>query len=119
MENTQQNKSINKGRPIYFSYARNSIRQAGWEHISDCVTKILEIFGDQNIEYRVDVRDIGSGDKISDFEREIGWNSEVVILVISDKYFRSLHCMYEFVQIKQALKKHPEKRPKNTIFVML
>ena len=110
MENTQQNKSINKGRPIYFSYARNSIRQAGWEHISDCVTKILEIFGDQNIEYRVDVRDIGSGDKISDFEREIGWNSEVVILVISDKYFRSLHCMYEFVQIKQALKKHPEKR---------
>ena len=49
-------------------------------------------------------------DKISDFEREIGWNSEVVILVFSDKYFRSLHCMYELVQIKEALKKHPEKR---------
>lgn len=110
MENNQQNKSINKGRPVYFSYARNSIRKPEWEHISDCVTKMLDIFSEQNIEYRVDVRNIGSGDKISDFEKEIGWNSEVVILVISDKYFRSLHCMYEFVQIKQALKKHPEKR---------
>lgn len=110
MNNTQQNKSINKGRPVYFSYARNSIRKPEWEHISDCVTKMLDIFSEQNIEYRVDVRNIGSGDKISDFEKEIGWNSEMVILVISDKYFRSLHCMYEFVQIKQALKKHPEKR---------
>ncbi len=110
MDNTQQYKSINKGRPVYFSYARNSFRKPGWEHISDCVTQIIEIFGELNIEYRIDVRNIGSGDNISNFEREIGWNSEVVILVISDKYFRSLHCMYEFLQIKQALKQHPEKR---------
>ena len=68
MNNTQQNKSINKGRPVYFSYARNSIRKPEWEHISDCVTKMLDIFSEQNIEYRVDVRNIGSGDKISDFE---------------------------------------------------
>ncbi len=109
MENTQQNNCINKGRPVYFSYARNSSRKPEWNHISDCVDNILDQFKRQNIEYRVDVRDIGSGDKISDFEKEIGWNSEVVILVFSDKYFRSLHCMYEFVQIKKALAKHPEK----------
>lgn len=110
MEQTVQNKSVNKGRPVYFSYARNSSRKPEWTHISDCVEKILDQFKQQNIEYRLDVRDIGAGDKISDFEREIGWSSEVVVLIFSDKYFRSLHCMYEFVQIKNALKKHPEKR---------
>ena len=101
---------INKGRPVYFSYARNSSKKPGWEHISDCVDAILKQLEDQNIEYRLDTRDIGAGDRISDFEKEIGWNSEVVVLVFSDKYFRSMHCMYELVQIKKALKKYPNKR---------
>ena len=109
-DNLQHQKCINQGRPVYFSYARNSSRKAGWEHISDCVEKILATFRERGIEYRVDVKDIGAGDSISDFEREIGWDSEVVVLVFSDKYFRSLHCLYEFVQIKNAFKKHPEKR---------
>ena len=101
---------VNQGRPVYFSYARNSAKQPGWEHISDCVDAILKELEAQNIEYRLDKRDIGAGDRISDFEKEIGWNSEVVVLVFSDKYFRSMHCMYEFVQIKKALKKYPNKR---------
>lgn len=109
-DNLQHQECINPGRPVYFSYARNSNRKAGWEHISDCVEKILATFRERGIEYRVDVKDIGAGDSISDFEREIGWDSEVVVLVFSDKYFRSLHCLYEFVQIKNAFKKHPEKR---------
>ncbi|MBO7598359.1 MAG: toll/interleukin-1 receptor domain-containing protein [Bacteroidales bacterium] len=106
----QNGKCINQGRPVYFSYARNSTKKPGWEHISDCVDAILKEFEAQNIEYRLDKRDIGAGDRISDFEREIGWNSEVVVLVFSDKYFRSMHCMYELVQIKKALKKYPNKR---------
>ena len=101
---------VNHGRPVYFSYARNSNKKPGWEHISDCVDAILSLLDAQNIEYRLDKRDIGAGDRISDFEKEIGWNSEVVVLVFSDKYFRSMHCMYEFVQIKKALKKYPNKR---------
>jgi hypothetical protein len=109
-DNLQHQECINPRRPVYFSYARNSNRKAGWEHISDCVEKILATFRERGIEYRVDVKDIGAGDSISDFEREIGWDSEVVVLVFSDKYFRSLHCLYEFVQIKNAFKKHPEKR---------
>jgi len=101
---------INKGRPVYFSYARSSSKKPEWEHLSDCVDAILKQLEDQNIEYRLDKRDIGAGGRISDFEKEIGWNSEVVVLVFSDKYFRSMHCMYEFVQIKNALKKYPNKR---------
>ena len=103
-------KCINEGRPVYFSYARNSSRKPEWEHISDCMEPLLEAFRANNIEYRLDKRDIGMGDRISNFENEIGWKSEVVVLVFSDKYFRSMHCMYEFKQIKNALQKYPEKR---------
>ncbi|MBR4679383.1 MAG: toll/interleukin-1 receptor domain-containing protein [Bacteroidales bacterium] len=106
----EEKKYINAERPVYFSYARNSQKKPEWEHISDCMDKLLETFNEKNIEYRLDKRDIGTGDKISDFENEIGWNSEVVVIVFSDKYFRSMHCMYEFVQIKNALEKYPEKR---------
>ena len=101
---------INQGRPVYFSYARNSSKKPEWEHISDCVDKLLETLPAKNLEYRVDIRDIGAGGKISSFEQEIGWRSEVVVVVFSDKYFRSMHCMYEFVQIKAALKQYPEKK---------
>ncbi len=108
MENSIEN--INQGRPVYFSYARNSNRKPEWEHISDCVDTLLNTLTDNHLEYRVDVKDIGMGDKISKFEEEIGWNSEVVVIIFSDKYFRSMHCMYEFVQIKKALEQYPEKR---------
>lgn len=101
---------INEGRPVYFSYARNSNKRPEWEHISDCVDKLLGTLDANNIEYRLDKRDIGAGDRITDFEKEIGWKSEVVVLVFSDKYFRSMHCMYEFVQIKKSLSIFPNKR---------
>ena len=99
---------INKDYPVYFSYAHNSSKP-GCEHISDCVDAIRQELEAQNVEYRIDRRDVDPGNRITDFMKEIGWNSEVVVLVFSDKYFRSLHCMYEFVQIKKALKKNPNK----------
>ena len=108
MENRTEH--INQGRPVYFSYARNSSKKPEWEHISDCVNTLLETLTAKNLEYRVDVRDIGTGGNISSFEQEIGWKSEVVVVVFSDKYFRSMHCMYEFMQIKNALKQYPEKK---------
>lgn len=109
-EQKTDNVCVNEGRPVYFSYARNSSKKPGWDHISDCVDELLKIFEQENIEYRLDKKDIGTGDKISDFEREIGWKSEAVVLVFSDKYFRSPHCMYEFVQIKKSLELYPQKR---------
>ena len=114
LENTSESignvECVNPGRPVYFSYARNSSKKTEWEHISDCVDTILKQLTEHNIEYRLDKRDLGAGDRVSDFEKEIGWNSEVVVLIFSDKYFRSMHCMYELVQIKNALKKYPNKR---------
>ena len=52
------NECINKGRPVYFSYARNSSRKPEWETISDCVDKLLDQFDAENIEYRLDKTNI-------------------------------------------------------------
>lgn len=101
--------SINKGNPVYISFAPNSDENPEYAHIADCVEKLKEAFEDNNIEYRItDTPD--SDIEISNFDKEIGWQSQVVVLVFSDRYFRSFHCMHQFAQIKKALKKHPEKR---------
>ena len=107
---SSQNKAINKGRPVYFSYARNSNDKPEWRHISDCVDIIVEKFQQENIEYRLDVRDLSTGDRISGFEKEIGHKSETVVIVFSDRYFRSMHCMNELIQIQKSLKTNPNKR---------
>ena len=100
---------VNKGKPVYFSYARNSDEKPEWNHIADCVDQLTEIFKEQNIEYVVnDTAETSAS--ISDYEQHIGWDSDVIVLVFSDRYFRSLHCMYEFVQIKKAIKQFPQKR---------
>ena len=72
MTKNNQNKSLNKGKPVYFSYARNNNAKPEWMHISDCVDIIVEKFQRENIEYRLDVRDLLTGDRISGFEKEIG-----------------------------------------------
>ena len=101
--------SINKGNPVYISFAPNSDEKPEYAHIADCVERLKELFDANNIEYRItDTPD--SDSKISNFDKEIGWQSQVVVLVFSDRYFRSFHCMHQFAQIKKALKKHPEKR---------
>ena len=103
-------KCVNKGLPVYFSYAPNSNEKPEWEHIADCVESLRKMFDAKNIEYCIDDTTESASD-ISDFEKNIGkWNAKVYVLVFSDRYFRSFHCMYEFVQIKNAIKKDPNKR---------
>ena len=101
---------INKGLPVCFSYAPNSDEKPEWEHIADCVDTLKQLFDAKNIEYLID--DTPESDtEISEFGKNIGkWNAKVYVLVFSDRYFRSFHCMYEFVQIKKALKNDPSKR---------
>lgn len=96
-------KYINEGRPIYITYARNG-KNPGWEHISDIEPIIVEALRHNNIDVYDDEGDLKPGGKITAFEEEIA-RSEFTILIFSDKYFRSHHCMYEFAQIKNAIKK--------------
>ena len=92
---------INEGRPIYITYARNG-KNPGWEHISDIEPIIVEALRHNNIDVYDDEGDLKPGGKITAFEEAIG-HSEFTILIFSDKYFRSHHCMYEFAQIKKAI----------------
>ena len=47
-----------------------------------------------------DKKDLGYKGSIEDFEQRIG-RGKAVILVISDKYLRSKHCMYELVAVAE------------------
>lgn len=96
-------KYINDGSPVYFTYARNG-NSEGCEHIADCVEDLIVLFESEKIQYSIDQEDITNGNSISDYEREIGNKSKYVVLVYSDKYFRSRHCMYEFVNVKKSKK---------------
>ena len=71
--------SINKGNPVYISFAPNSDEKPEYAHIADCVERLKEAFEDNNIEYRItDTPD--SDIEISNFDKEIGWQSQVVVL---------------------------------------
>ena len=100
---------INPDRPVWISYVDNCNEKPEWEHIADCVDELIESFKKYKIEYRID-DSLDSSANITDFEKRIGWDSDVVVLVFSDRYFRSLHCMYQFVQIKKAMQNNLQKR---------
>ena len=100
---------INEGRPIYITYARNDEKHPGWEHISDIKDKVVSALRANNLDVYDDDGDIKAGDSITEFEKEIGY-SEFTILVFSDKYFRSHHCMYEYAQIKKAVDEGKKKK---------
>ncbi|MCR5455347.1 MAG: TIR domain-containing protein, partial [Bacteroidales bacterium] len=105
--NSNKKAPINNGRPVYISYAGNSDAKPEWEHIADGVEELKKALEEANIEYRI--REETSNDKVTEFEREIG-DSEIVVLIFSDLYFRTEHCMHEFVEIKKSLQKNPDKK---------
>lgn len=99
--------AINADSPVYISYADNSDEKPEWEHIADGVDDLKKALEAANIEYctRIDNAD----DKVTDFERQIG-ESEVIVIVFSDLYFRTEHCMYELAEVKKSLRWHPNKK---------
>lgn len=100
--------NINQDRPIYITYARNKPDHPGWEHISDIEPIIVDALRRNNFEVYDDVADLLPGGKITSFEQQIG-DSEFTIIIFSDKYFRSPHCMYEFAEIKKAVDQKKKK----------
>ena len=94
-------KFINENNPIYLTYARNDKSNPEWAHISDIKDIIVNKFKENNIDVYDDDSDLKVGDNITNFENEIG-DSEFTILIFSNKYFQSPHCMYELVQVMEA-----------------
>ncbi|MBR4440890.1 MAG: hypothetical protein IKS00_04995 [Bacteroidales bacterium] len=93
---------------MWFSFVCEDVNSQGDIVLPKCIDNIVKLFDKYNIQYRID-NNADSCNDISNFEKKIGRSSDVIVLVFSDKYFRSLHCMYEFVQIRSALKKYPKR----------
>ena len=87
-----------KTHAVYVTYAHSDPNSQG---ISAFVTPMVKLIKAQGIECYLDSIDLDYGENISDFEQAIG-RGECVIMVFSEKYFRSKHCMYEFVQVKKG-----------------
>lgn len=95
-EKTQDNLSIpNKEyeRSVFISYK--------WEDESErLVDQLEDILIQNNIEVVRDKKDLGYRESIKKFEKRIG-QGRCVILVISDGYLRSEHCMYELLCVDE------------------
>ena len=79
---------------MWFSFVCEDVNSQGDIVLPKCIDNIVKLFDKYNIQYRID-NNADSCNDISNFEKKIGRSSDVIVLVFSDKYFRSLHCMYE------------------------
>lgn len=76
---------------VFISYA--------WGGESERVVSALEhAFTERGIHIIRDKKELGYKGSIEAFERRIG-QGQCIILVISDKYLRSEHCMYELMEV--------------------
>jgi tetratricopeptide (TPR) repeat protein len=76
---------------VYVSYA--------WGGESErIVDELVLAFANRGIQIVRDKKDLSYKGSIDAFEREIG-QGKCVVLVISNKYLRSRHCMYELIKI--------------------
>lgn len=87
MENVAPPKTMADNRKpiVYVSYS--------WSQ-SEEMDNICSALEAHSIEYKRDTKDCGYRQNIKQFEEEIG-KGNIVIAVLSDKYLRSIHCMYE------------------------
>jgi len=84
---------MDSNREVFVSYA--------WGGESERTVDKLELaFAERGLSIVRDKRALNYRGSIREFEERIG-RGQCVILVISDKYLRSEHCMYELVQIAE------------------
>ena len=85
---------INHKNVVYVSYAQNDVSNP---HVADIVCRFVELFKHLNINYRIDVENNDNSvyDFIKQFEK-----AKNIIIVLSDKYFRSRNCMIEWLNIQ-------------------
>ena len=85
---------FNKNNPVFISYARNKKEEK--QHHADIRERLVKLFDLSGIRY---VNDEGNHDtQIPTFEKWFGL-CEVVVVILSDKYFKSEHCMFEWACI--------------------
>lgn len=90
--------TINPNHPVYISY---SWKNANKPDLEDDVDRICQLMTEQGIYYKRDKDNLCPYRwNINDAEKEIGEGSAILV-VISEKYIKSLHCMHEWHVIKE------------------
>ena len=83
---------------VFVSYA--------WEEESEHVVDELEIaFAKRGIRILRDKKDLGYKGSIEEFEERLG-KGQCIILVISDEFLRSEHCMNELMEVERSENLH-------------
>ena len=103
--NTDNDNHINNSIPVYISYAsEDKSKQSFTKTKKDkkdktkYVEDLCESLTSRNINVLIYQTAVEAGDNIELFERQIG-DAKIIIVILSDKYFTSPHCMYEWTLI--------------------
>ena len=83
----------NSNKLVFVSYAWGGESESAVDDLEQAMTE-------SGISIARDKKDLHYKGSISDFEQKIG-GGQCVILIISDKYLRSEHCMYELVLVDE------------------
>ena len=89
--NDQQSAANEYEDTVFVSYARESESMR-------IVDEMEKFFAERGIRIARDIKDIDYKDSIEAFEQRIG-RGQCIIIVISDKYLHSKHCMHELVEV--------------------
>ena len=76
---------------VYISYKHNEVT-------NDHVEAIINGLKANRIDYSIDKEHVGYRDNIRKYEEEIGQGARIIV-IITDNYLESPHCMYELTQI--------------------
>ena len=112
--NTDDNKVFvsyaSSSKTLYANFAEHTAEPDDKNRERDSFVKeLLDELDAEGIEYEIDTESVEGG-SITDFENRIGCAKNVVV-VLSDKYFISPHCMYEWDMI------HKDTTGKNIYYV--
>lgn len=83
---------------VYFSYAWGDAKEAGESREKIVRDLLAELERDGRFDLKYDKKDVDYRRSIREFEQELG-RAERIAVVVSDKYLKSPHCMFELLQI--------------------
>ncbi len=83
---------------VYFSYAWGDANETGESREKIVRDLLAELERDGRFDLKYDKQDVGYRRSIREFEQELG-RAERIAVVVSDKYLKSPHCMFELLQI--------------------
>lgn len=93
------NRPTGVDKPVFLSYAWGDSHETGPSR-EEIVDRLFDSLSDNGYHVQRDKKDIGYKGLISEFMTQVG-RATCIVTVISDKYVRSINCMWELFLIHQ------------------